>query len=33
MAYVAVTGGKEAIEQSLALLEIFRDSGEDISIT
>lgn len=33
MAYVAVTGGKEAIEQSLALLEIFRDSGEDITIT
>lgn len=33
MAYVAVTGGKEAIEQSLKLLEIFRESGEDISIS
>lgn len=33
MAYVAVTGGKEAIEQSLNLLKIFRESGEDISIT
>lgn len=33
MAYVAVTGGREAIEQSLKLLEIFRESGEDISIS
>lgn len=33
MAYVAVTGGTEAIEQSLKLLEIFRESGEDISIS
>lgn len=33
MAYVAVTGGKEAIEQSLKLLEIFRESKEDISVT
>lgn len=33
MAYVAVTGGKEAIEQSLNLLKIFRESGEDISIS
>ena len=33
MAYVAVTGGKEAIEQSLKLLEIFRESGEDITIS
>lgn len=33
MAYVAVTGGGEAIEQSLRLLEIFRKSGEDISIS
>lgn len=33
MAYVAVTGGSEAIEQSLRLLEIFRESGEDISIS
>lgn len=32
MAYVAVTGGSEAIEQSLRLLEMFRESGEDISI-
>lgn len=32
MAYVAVTGGGEAIEQSLKLLEIFRDSGEDLSV-
>lgn len=32
MAYVAVTGGSEAIEQSLKLLAMFRDSGEDISI-
>ena len=33
MAYVAVTGGREAIEQSLKLLEIFRESKEDISVT
>lgn len=33
MAYVAVTGGSEAIEQSLRLLEMFRESGEDISIS
>lgn len=33
MAYVAVTGGREAIEQSLKLLEIFRESGEDITIS
>lgn len=33
MAYVAVTGGGEAIEQSLKLLEIFRESGEDIAIS
>lgn len=33
MAYVAVTGGKEAIEQSLKLLEIFRESGENITIS
>lgn len=33
MAYVAVTGGKEAIEQSLKLLEIFRQSKEDISVS
>ena len=33
MAYVAVAGGKEAIEQSLKLLEIFRESGEDITIS
>lgn len=32
MAYVAVTGGSEAIEQSLKLLEIFRNSGEDLSV-
>ena len=32
MAYVAVTGGKEAIEQSLKLLEIFRKSEEDLSV-
>lgn len=32
MAYVAVTGGKEAIEQSLKLLELFRDSKEDLSV-
>ena len=32
MAYVAVTGGQEAIEQSLRLLEIFRNSEEDISV-
>lgn len=33
MAYVAVTGGSEAIEQSLKLLEIFRESGEDLSVS
>lgn len=33
MAYVAVTGGKEAIEQSLKLLEIFRESREDITVS
>lgn len=33
MAYVAVTGGKEAIEQSLKLLEIFRESKEDMSVS
>lgn len=33
MAYVAVTGGREAIEQSLKLLEIFRDSKTDISVS
>lgn len=33
MAYVAVTGGKEAIEQSLKLLEIFRESKEDITVS
>lgn len=33
MAYVAVTGGREAIEQSLKLLKIFRESEEDISIS
>lgn len=33
MAYVAVTGGKEAIEQSLKLLELFRASGEDITVS
>lgn len=33
MAYVAVTGGKEAIEQSLKLLKIFRESKEDISVS
>lgn len=33
MAYVAVTGGGEAIEQSLALLQIFRDSESDISVS
>lgn len=33
MAYVAVTGGKEAIEQSLKLLELFRESGEDITVS
>lgn len=33
MAYVAVTGGREAIEQSLKLLKIFRESGEDIAIS
>ncbi|MDD3362721.1 MAG: carbon-phosphorus lyase complex subunit PhnI [Hespellia sp.] len=32
MAYVAVTGGKEAIEQSLKLLEIFRQSDEELSV-
>ena len=32
MAYVAVTGGREAIEQSLKLLEIFRDSKEDMTV-
>lgn len=32
MAYVAVTGGSEAIEQSLKLLEIFRNSKEDLSV-
>ena len=33
MAYVAVSGGKEAIEQSLKLLEIFRESREDITVS
>ena len=33
MAYVAVTGGREAIEQSLKLLEIFREGKEDISVS
>lgn len=33
MAYVAVKGGKEAIEQSLRLLELFRDSKEDIRVS
>ena len=33
MAYVAVTGGKEAIEQSLKLLELFRNSKESISVS
>ena len=33
MAYVAVTGGSEAIEQSLKLLEIFREGKEDISVS
>ena len=33
MAYVAVTGGKEAIEQSLKLLEIFRESRENITVS
>lgn len=33
MAYVAVTGGREAIEQSLKLLEIFRDSKEDMTVS
>lgn len=33
MAYVAVSGGKEAIEQSLALLRTFRESGEDITVS
>ena len=33
MAYVAVTGGKEAIEQSLELLKIFRKSKEDITVS
>lgn len=33
MAYVAVTGGSEAIEQSLKLLEIFRGSKQDLSVS
>ena len=33
MAYVAVTGGKEAIEQSLELLKLFQKSSADLSIT
>lgn len=33
MAYVAVTGGKEAIEQSLKLLKTFRGAGQDISVS
>lgn len=32
MAYVAVKGGTEAIEQSLKLLEIFRESETDLSV-
>lgn len=32
MAYVAVTGGSEAIEQSLELLKRFRESKQDISV-
>ena len=32
MAYVAVTGGEEAIEQSLELLKRFRNAKEDISV-
>lgn len=32
MAYVAVKGGEAAIEQSLKLLELFRDSGSDLSV-
>lgn len=33
MAYVAVKGGREAIEQSLKLLDLFRDSKTDISVS
>lgn len=33
MAYVAVSGGKEAIEQSLKLLKIFRGTGKDIEVS
>lgn len=32
MAYVAVTGGEEAIEQSLELLKIFRNAKEEVSV-
>lgn len=32
MAYVAVKGGSEAIEQSLQLLKLFRDSSTDLSV-
>lgn len=32
MAYVAVKGGTEAIEQSLKLLEMFRESDTDLSV-
>lgn len=33
MAYAAVTGGSEAIEQSLELLKLFRESAQDISVS
>lgn len=33
MAYVAVSGGKEAIEQSLKLLKIFRGTKTDIAVS
>ncbi len=32
MAYVAVTGGKDAIEQSLRLLKAFSQSGQELSV-
>ena len=33
MAYVAVKGGREAIEQSLRLLKEFRECEEDLSVS
>ena len=33
MAYVAVKGGRKAIEQSLRLLKEFRECEEDLSVS